>query len=138
MNSLFVTSKSLLLSESIYRSSLVTRTHETSKQPAFSNSFNLSKQVSLQFDRRLSVLNLVCVQISWLDNNAFQNLKQKPESFTASVSFLIWSPKDNTNKCLWIVSKTIEFFLNDFCWIHWIQWIVTKHKIGMVTRKLQK
>ena len=27
-----------------------------------------------------------------------------------------------------------EFFLNDFRWIHWIQWIVTKHKIGMVTR----
>ena len=31
-------------------------------------------------------------------------------------------------------SKLFEFFLNDFCWIHWIQWIMTKHKIDMVTK----
>ena len=29
---------------------------------------------------------------------------------------------------------TFEFFLNDSLWIHWIQWIVTKSKSGIVTR----
>ena len=36
--------------------------------------------------------------------------------------------KQSTN-CL-----SFEFFLNDFPWIHWIQWIVTKYKIWMAMR----
>ena len=33
---------------------------------------------------------------------------------------------------MWTLS--IGFFLNGFCWIHRIQWNVTKHKIGVVAR----
>ena len=36
-----------------------------------------------------------------------------------------------------LLKETIEFFLNGFCWINWIQWIMTQSKSGMVTLENQ-
>ena len=47
-------------------------------------------------------------------------------------SGVMFSKKNNWS--LADASDTIEFFLNEFPWIHCIQWIMQKHKIGMVSR----
>ena len=44
-------------------------------------------------------------------------------------------PKEKYSPCLW-TAVSMEFSLNEFHWIPWIQWIVTKSKNGMVIRSI--
>ena len=54
--------------------------------------------------------------------------------FSTEIEIGTWKRDSNQSNWGLIVTVIVELFLNDFCWIHWIQWIVTKQGSEMVTR----
>ena len=69
------------------------------------------------------------------------NLWDESKDFFNEFFFILWilsdafELDDNIVNFVYYGKPRFEFFLNDFPWIHWIQWILTKFKIVMVTKK---